>query len=490
MSFFDDLRRGFRPMEERQPTLWDLRTRNAMQERAHRLAGEAAERVETRAIDPFRNFPDLDAQLLAVQGISDRPWRVPGIRDALGVPAILGAVTLISNTVGSMTMRALKNEVEIPPEDRPRVIVRPDPNKRADQFFTDSAYNLATRGEAWWWVAKRDVDGNAIAIVNVPPEQIAVAPNDRNILKPTITWNGIGAGRSVVMKNDDMVQITYLRDSSSLRGVGPLQLGQAAISVAVEAQEWAANFYADGGATTAPVVHSADILGDDPNDPDALTEAERFAEAWSAKGNNRVRVVDPRVESIDFPTFNASGAQMLDSRMHSNGDAARLFLIPGELLEYAMSGSSLTYQNLATVYEDFLRRCLRPNYLSKIESAISDLIPRALVARFDTDNLTLADAKTRYDTYAVGITAGIITPEQAQAFEGLQPGDTDNAPVPFSPPAAQISVLPTQARSAETRCESQILVNGLLRRCNKLLDDSWTYCPREKRHVGLTEATA
>jgi hypothetical protein len=114
---------------------------------------------------------------------------------------------------------------------------------------------------------------------------------------------------------------------------------------------------------------------------------------------------------------------------------------------------------------------------------MSDLIPRAFAARFDTDVLTLADAKTRYDTYAVGITAGIITPEQAQSFEGLQPGDTDNAPVPFSPPQAQITILPTQTRAEDaTRCDDRIMVKGMLRTCNKLIPPGFV-CERSKRHV-------
>jgi HK97 family phage portal protein len=408
---------------------------------------------QARAIDSFTDYPGLTEQLLRIQGLSPRPWKAAGLRDALGVPAIAGATTLIAKTIGSMTMRALKNEVEIPPEDRPRLIIRPDPFRTANLFYFQTGWNIATRGEAWWWVAKRDADGNAISIINVDPAQVMVAENTQNLLRPTITW------RNVEMRNEDMVHIPYILDASSLRGIGPLQLCQAAISVTVEAQEWAANFYADGGVTMAPVIHSAEILGDDPSDPDAETEAERFADAWSAKGNNRPRVVDPRVESIDFPTFNSSGAQMLDARMYQNGEAARMFNIPGTLLEYAMSGSSLTYQNLSTVYEDFLRRCLRPNYLAPIEAAMSDLIPRALVARFDTDNLTLADTKTRYEAYQIGITTGILTVEQAQAFEGIQPGDTDNAPVPFSPPQAIPDALPIQGRSAEIRCL----------KCNRLL---------------------
>lgn len=484
MSLLSDLRRNFAPI---QPD-----TRRSLALPVNAIERFPAERVQARSIDPFHDFPDLDTQLLAVQGLTPRPWRASGLRDALGVPSILGAVTLISNTVGSLTLRALKNEVEVLPEDRPRVIVRPDPNKLAGVFFGDTAYNLATRGEFWWWKAKRDADGNTIALVNVPPEQISVEQNAQNILRPKITWNGIGAGRSVVMPNEDMIQGTYLRDSASLRGMGPLQLCGAAISVAVESQEWAANFYADGGATSAPIVHSAVELADDP-DADQ-TEAERFADEWSAKGNNRVRVVDPRIEEIEFPNFNPQGAQMLDARMYQNGETARMFLIPGDLLEYSMSGSSLTYQSLPMVYEDFLRRCLRPNYLHKIEEAISDVIPRAFAARFDTDSLTLADPKTRFEAYQIGIQTGILSVEQAQAFEGIAPGDTDNAPVPFSPPQAQVTILPTQQRSSEpVRCTGTRVKGRLIRTCGTWLANEGPfigYCRKCGKQYGLTEVPA
>jgi hypothetical protein len=98
-------------------------------------------------------------------------------------------------------------------------------------------------------------------------------------------------------------------------------------------------------------------------------------------------------------------------------------------------------------FDDFLRRCLRPNYLVPIEQTMSDLLPRATVARFDADVLVLADIKTRYDTYGVGIDKQIISAEEARAFEGLAPGDTDNAPVPFSPPQAIPTALPIQTSS-------------------------------------------
>ena len=84
----------------------------------------------------------------------------------------------------------------------------------------------------------RDVDGVAQSLFPVPPWEVRVEANNRNRLFPTITWG------DRPMRNEDMRQITYLPDRNGLRGVGPLQMCGAAVSVAVESQEWAANFYA------------------------------------------------------------------------------------------------------------------------------------------------------------------------------------------------------------------------------------------------------
>jgi HK97 family phage portal protein len=392
--------------------------------------------LETRAIDSFVDHPGLTEQLLAVQGLTDRPWRAAGLREALGVPAIFGAVTLISNVVGSLTMRALRNEIEIPPDDRPRVIVRPDPFTIPREFYRQTAYNMATRGEAWWWIAARDIDGNAISVLNVNPAEVTVTRDERDLRYPIIEW----AGRR--MPNADMRQLVYQRDSGGLRGYGPLQICGAAISVAVEAQEWAANFYAGGGNSA----HRRQVRG--PPDED---EATALKTQWMAGDNNTPKVVDDAIESVNALAQDTEGAQMMTARDYQNGDVARMFGMPASLLDYASSGSSLTYQNVGMRFDDFLRRCLRPNYLVPIEQTMSDLLPRATVARFDADVLVLADIKTRYDTYGVGIDKGIITTEEARAFEGLAPGDTDNAPVPFSPPQAIPTALPIQTRSEELR---------------------------------------
>jgi len=239
-----------------------------------------------------------------------------------------------------------------------------------------------------------------------------------------------------------MRQITMAREPGTLRGIGPLQMCGAAISVAVEAQEWAANFFAAGGYPSVVLKSEVDMTED---------EAAALKAQWVGTPANMPRVTTPNYTIEEFGA-NPQGAQMLQARDYQVGDVARMFGIPSSLLDYSTPGSSLTYQNLEGEFGKFVRACLWPNYLEAIEQAISDLLTRSTVARFNIDALTRSDIKTRYEVYASGITSGVLTAEEAREMEGLAPGDVENAAVPFSPPAAVPSILPIKGRSAEVRC--------------------------------------
>lgn len=409
-------------------------------------------------------FPNLETQLARAMRVREQPWNIPSIRQALGVPAIFGAVNMISNLTGSMPMKALRNEVEMPPADRPRLIVRPTPGQIPREFYRGTAYNLATRGEAWWWVGKRDIDGSALSLYNVPPQEVNVTENPRDFRYPEIRW------RDELMSPDDLIQLVYAREPGELRGHGPLQMCGAAISVAVEAQEWAANYFSSGGTPSTVVKTAIDMTEQ---------EAADFKAQWISTPSNTPRIITPAVESVTEHGSNSHGAQMLDSRGYQNAEVATMFGMDATLLNAAISGSSVTYQNVGSEFDKFLRGCLQPNYLEPIEQTMSDLLTRTTVARFDTDRITLADIKTRYDVYGVGIDKGIIDAEDARRFEGLSPGDVENASVPPSLPDAIPFSIPIQARSIgeAVRCG-----------CGKLLAELATSpyrftCPRCKDTV-------
>jgi phage portal protein BeeE len=411
-------------------------------------------------------------------------WRTVSVAEALGVPAIHRAVVLISSTTGMLSVQAYRNgQIMATP---PSLVARPDPYETPGAFYGGTAADMAKYGEFVWWIASRDGDGQASALVRVPLVELQVQENARDRLRPAYQWGTITGTRfSGANPEGRFVHVKYpLAEAFALRGEGPLQMCGVANSVAVESQTWAGNFYGEGG-HPATVIKKAGLLDPtlrDPEtmlpDPDGKSEADILRDQVIGRSNNTPMVIDDTIESIEYKDLNAAGAQMLDARQFNNGDAAREFGIPGPLLEYQQTGSSLTYQNRTELKGHLLEMCLMPLYLEPIEQAMSDLLTRSTVARFNVKGFLRADIKTRYDVHKTAIEMGIYDPAYAQREEGIAPGDVEFAPVPFAPPAAVPAPLPRYASLREPRCP----------RCNKLVAKSLgpgseLECPRCKALV-------
>jgi HK97 family phage portal protein len=422
----------------------------------------------------------LIQQATGTGGSVTRPWRSSSVRQAMGVPAVYRCVSLIANTTGLLSLEVYRAGAKLQPDDTPRLAVRPDPFRAPRLFFRDTAMYEAQYGESWWWVAARDADDMPLSVLVVNPREVMVEQDPKDPRYPIITWRGRR------MPNRDMRQHTLLTDPGQpLRGWGPLQACGAAVSVAVEAQEWAANFFADGG-TPSIVLRSAIKLTTD--------EAETMRVQWVDKPHNVPRVVDPEIEEIKEFGFSPQAAQLTDVRTFQNGEVALMFGIPGTLLDHATQGVSITYQNVGQEFDKFIRSCLWPNYLEGIEQEMSDLLPRLHVARFNVDALLRADIATRFNVYNIGIPLGVIPLEEAQAAEGFAPGNVENRPVVPAAPGAVPGTLPVdswqpvlQARSQPTplqattgrpdgaggivdvRCAGQHVVGGRLTPCGRQL---------------------
>ncbi len=364
-----------------------------------------------REIDSFLDHPGLTEQLLAAQGKTSRPWVPVSVDLALENTAILRAVSLLALVGSSLTLVAYRNGRRLPAEETPPIVKRPNPFTTYRDFVRDSIFNLACYGDLVWFHGARDVDKRVLSLVPLPPAEVVVDWDDRR-WEREYTWRGVDVSKSVS-------HVTWMQKPGAARGFGPLQSCGAALSVAYESDDWAARFFAEGGVPSI-VLQAADILTDD--------EAETVRRQWLERASNTARVASG-VEAKPFG-FNAREAQLSDVRQASVGDACRMFGIPGALEEYIAGGASLTYQNIGQVGTMLVRFTLAPGYLEPIEQAISDLLPRNMIARFEVDGLERADRKTRYETYKIGIETGILTPEMAQAEEGLAAGGVEFAPMP------------------------------------------------------------
>ena len=162
-------------------------------------------------------YPSLDEQMAAIhsrRGLDT--WRTASVDEALGSPAIFGGVALITNTIATLSMEAYRNGVRLT-DDVPRLVQRPQPGVTLRAFLQRLSFHIATRGEGWLWVAKRDpLDNSPMSVYPVPPWEIVVTVNDADRLRPEIKWG------DRIMPNEDMKQIQYLPGRDG-RGFGPLQ---------------------------------------------------------------------------------------------------------------------------------------------------------------------------------------------------------------------------------------------------------------------------
>jgi len=266
-------------------------------------------------------------------------WRRVSITEALGVPAIHRAVTLIASTTGMLSVQAYRDGVLM--KEPPQLVSRPDPYETPGAFYGGTAADRAKYGEFCWWIASRDGDGNASALVRVPLLELRVEENPRNRLLPVYRWGDkVGTRYSGANREGRFVHDKYpLAEPFALRGEGPLQICGVANSVAVESQNWAGNFYGEGG-HPATVIKKAGLLSPTkldpsdwrPMDPTAAdyettgrSEADLLRDQVIGRPNNTAMVIDDQIESIEFKQPDQGGAQMLDARQFNNGDAAREF---------------------------------------------------------------------------------------------------------------------------------------------------------------------
>jgi len=93
---------------------------------------------------------------------------------------------------------------------------------------------------------------------------------------------------------------------------------------------------------------------------------------------------------------------------------------PASLMLAAVEGNSQTYANVEQDWLAYVRFTLM-GYLVEIEDALSDMLPGAQRAKFNIEALLRADTTSRYNSYAVAIDKGFLTPDEVRLLEGWAP---------------------------------------------------------------------
>ena len=152
------------------------------------------------------------------------------------------------------------------------------------------------------------------------------------------------------------------------------------------------------------------------------TQADDIQTRWMTRHGygNRAPAVLPTSIEVETIGWSPQDTQFLESKQYMAVEICWWFGIDPRLLGLAASGQSLTYSNVETTYVDLQRMSLMP-WTSRIESALSRVLPRAQSARFDFSPMLRTTLQDRFQAYQIALESGWLTVEEVRMLENLGP---------------------------------------------------------------------
>lgn len=324
---------------------------------------------------------------------------------ALQVPAVKRCRDLIAGSLGTLPIRQL--DANLQQVNNP-LFEQPEKNIPRSVTMTRTAEDILFEGVAWWKVTERAWNGYPTKIVRLEPGTVDVGKDG----KVYTTSKGHTGTTYQYVPDRDLIR--FDSPNSAL-----LWAGARAIQTALNLDA-AANRYADG---SPPIDYFTPAEGADPADDadivDLLTD-------WQTARRNRSTGYVPAALQYNVAGWDPEKLQLSEARQHAVLEIARVAGVDPE--ELGVSTTSRTYQNQQDRRKNFLDFTLG-GYLSAIQDRLSmgDVTPRGNSVQIVLSGFLRSDDKTRYESYALGLAVGAITPEQIAEREG---NATVNQPAP------------------------------------------------------------
>lgn len=336
---------------------------------------------------------------------------------AMSLVSVYRSVSILSGAVEQMSLDVYRNDAVI---DSPALIKSPSLDITRAAFLQQSMTSLALYGNTYWLLSRAGANEAVQDIEVLNPALVTIELDDRTGRVKNYRYGD---------KSYPLWRIKHLkliRVPGSYVGLGPIQAAQASLVGATDLRDYANNWFYSGGVPSG-VLKSDQVLNQIQSD----AIKERFLSAQSAHG---VAVLG---QGLNYQPIYLSpkDAQFIESQQWTKTDIATLFGVPALYL-HADAGNNQSYSNQQQVDIAFMKFTVS-KYMREIEDALSELLPRGQVVKFNPESLLRTDTKSRYEGHALALANGWMTTNEVRAIEGLPAisGGDVLAPKPAAPVA-------------------------------------------------------
>ena len=343
------------------------------------------------------------------------PSGVPMDQDkALKVSAVYAAVRLLSDTISTLPVDTFirRDGQRVPYRPRPEWVYNPDVGTSKDEFLQQVMISLLLDGNAFVRVYRATAGPNAglpTALVVMDPTMIEVRRTRDGLIEYV-------HNHATVIARQDMLHLTELKKPGALRGISRIDELKDTLGMAQALTEFAARFFGQGSVTSGIIETPSMITKEQALDLKTTFEASHRG----LDRSHRVGVLGGGSKFVKTGV-DPEQAQMLESRQFAVEEVCRIFRIPPHMLQMNTPGA-MSYASVEQNAIQFSQYTLRP-YISKIESALSSLLPGDAFYRINLDGLLRGDFATRMAGYSTAVQMGAFSINDVRRLEDLSPVD-------------------------------------------------------------------
>jgi HK97 family phage portal protein len=356
-----------------------------------------------------RAYPGQSAdQLIPQRSEGRRGAAVVTSETALRHSAVWACLRLRANLVSTMPLDLYRRvngvQIEVP---KPPVLITPGGTVGMLEWLYSTQFDLDRGGNCFGLILAKDGLGFPAVIKLVPLADVTV-----RMRKGKLTYK-IGG---VVYQPEEVWHEKQYTVAGLEVGLSPIAYAAWSIGEYLSIQQFALNWFGNGAVPSAHLKNTAKTI-----DPGKAEETKRRFKASTADGDLFVTGNDWEYKMIQAE---AAGADWIEGKRATSTDIARYFDCPGDLIEAAVSGSSMTYANITQRNLQFLMMSLGPAIIRR-EDALSSLTSRPRYVKFNTDALLRMDPQTRAATLRTLIESRQLAPSEARAIADRQPFTED-----------------------------------------------------------------
>lgn len=352
----------------------------------------------------------------ADQMIPRRPDRRAGsatvtAETALRHSAVWACLRLRANLVSTMPVDVYRNVDGVPVSmPKPPVLVNPGGERVGmGEWLYSSQVDLDRAGNDFGIITAKDGLGLPARIDLVPFSDVTVKVKNGELHKYKI-------GNKEYDPADIWHEKQYTLPGLHV-GLSPIAFAAWSIGEYLSIQDFALDWFGNGA---VPLAHLKNTV----KATLSKTQAEEAKRTFKAATAGRDIFVTGSDWEYDMIQAESAGAEWLAAKSFGIGDIARFFDCPGDLIDAAVSGSSVTYANITQRNLQFLIMHLGPAIVRR-ETALSSITSRPRYVKLNSDALLRMDPQTRAATIRTQIESRVLAPSEARELEDRAPFTED-----------------------------------------------------------------